>query len=167
MNIVRQGGENAFVETSLVVRMAQSEDASDILRWRNDSHTRGMSRNSDLILEKDHQIWLEKTLRDPNFCLIVGLYSNVKFGIVRFNKDKLNEWEVGINIAPEARGKGLGKILLSAALSNFALKHSNVMLNAEVKLFNKVSQHLFESLGFSLASQVGDIRCYTKISVVS
>lgn len=137
----------------------------DILQWRNDSLARDMSRNGSLIAEEEHRVWFRKALRNPDCCLMIGEYSGVSVGMVRFNREEGCEWEVSINVAPEMRGKGVGKKLLIAAMSHFAAKHSGASLSAEIRPLNKASQHLFESVGFSLVSCVGDILHYKKLAL--
>lgn len=162
MNVL---GHNEFQSSTgalLAVRQAQPEDAMDVLRWRNDSHTRGMSRSCGLIAEKEHRTWFGQALRDPDCCLIIGEHLGVSVGMVRFNRGQGDEWEISINVAPEMRGKGLGKKLLTAALSHFAVEHPDASLSAEIRSLNMASKHLFESMGFSLVSCIGDIFHYTR-----
>jgi RimJ/RimL family protein N-acetyltransferase len=71
--------------------------------------------------------------------------------------------EISINIAPEMRGKMLGKHCLIETFI-FAKKHiSDVeVLTAKIKIINKASQRLFESAGFNLVSEVDNYLIYNK-----
>lgn len=143
------------------IRLAKYSDAGDILRWRNDTETRAMSRNGDLIEKSVHESWFDRVLKDPNRVLLIGTVEEKSIGMVRLDmQDQPANWEVSIMLAPEARAKGLGKVLLNSALSHFCLGRPGVVLLAEIKVQNYASQRLFESLGFVQKSNDGVILHY-------
>ena len=47
---------------SVIVRRVESFDSMDIFEWRNDSHTRKMSRTSEKVEWAEHSNWFNKTL---------------------------------------------------------------------------------------------------------
>lgn len=133
----------------LKVRLARLEDAEDILSWRNDAVTRAMSRNTDLVDWVTHVAWFNKTLTNPDRLLFIGILSDQKIGMVRF--DRLGDsdaWEVSIAIAPEHRAKGLGKVFLSTSVSHFLSIHPAIKILADVKRCNVASSRVFKSAGF-------------------
>jgi RimJ/RimL family protein N-acetyltransferase len=76
-------------------------------------------------------------IADSDFCSV---------GVVRFDMDKADvlACEVSITIAPEHRGKGLAKDVLSRACGYMA----DYTIAAEVRKDNLDSRRLFEKCGF-------------------
>ena len=130
------------------IRRAGPEDASEILRWRNDVETRSMSRNGAVIGEEQHQAWFSRVVKDPLRILVVGIYLGERVGMVRFDRDQEEFWQTNIVIAPEWRGRGLGRLFLDAAAKYLLSKHPEAFLVAEIKISNAASRRLFSSLGF-------------------
>jgi ribosomal protein S18 acetylase RimI-like enzyme len=140
------------VETQLIARLAQPEDAMDILRWRNDPFVCAMSRHHKPISEVAHMAWYSRVVNDPNRLLLIGVLEDQKVGIVRFNHERASLWEVSIVIAPEARGQGVGRHLLEMALKRLNITHAPSSVLAVVRLNNKPSLRLFHALGFTRES---------------
>jgi len=130
------------------IRRAGPEDASEILRWRNDVETRAMSRKGAVIGEEQHQAWFSSVLKDPLRILVVGIYLGERVGMVRFDRDQEEFWQTSIVIAPEWRGRGLGRLFLDGAVKYLLSKHPEASLAAEIKIGNAASRRLFRSLGF-------------------
>jgi len=143
----------------LLLRPATSGDALDILRWRNDPHTRSMSRDTSVIDVDAHLAWFAKALQDPSRLLLVAEAEGEKLGMVRF--DEVDGcWEVNINLAPEVRGQGLGAPLLKAGLSHFAERRPMVAVEAEIRPENAASIRIFESAGFRALPPEGGLLRY-------
>jgi RimJ/RimL family protein N-acetyltransferase len=132
----------------LDIRLARSDDALEILRWRNDADTRFMSRNGAVIGEEQHKVWFSRALKDSGRILLIGIHLNKKVGMVRFDRNREKLWETNIVIAPEFRGRGLARLFLDMALKYFFSEHPEASLLAEIKRCNATSQRLFFSLGF-------------------
>ena len=47
-------------------RKININDSLDVLSWRNDECTRKMFTNSSYVLQKDHDIWFKKIIKDKN-----------------------------------------------------------------------------------------------------
>ncbi len=139
----------------MIVRKATEADALDIWTWRNDPHTRAMSRTQDLLQQAAHLEWFSKALQDPNLILLIGEVGDQKVGMVRFDRGK--ETEVSININPVCRSQGHGFALLSEAM-----KHVVGKIVAEVKEGNLASQRLFERAGFKLQGVRAGFRRYCR-----
>ena len=147
----------------LTLRAAQPSDVLDILRWRNDAHTRLMSRNGTVIEEDQHRAWFARVLRDPDHLLLLGTHEDRKVGMVRFDRSHSGEWEVNIVLAPELRGQRLGEELLGMAIQRFFSLHPESSLLAEIKRYNRSSHRLFCALGFVRETDGHELMRYTLI----
>lgn len=132
----------------MLVRKANFEDSKIIYEWRNDKISRKMSISNDKILYEKHVEWLKEILSNASKYLYIGEINNDPIGVCRFelNLDK-KIFEVSINISPYKRGKGLGKILLKAAIYYFKKKNQGDLI-AKVKLSNEASKKIFKNAGF-------------------
>lgn len=143
----------------MLIRRAVPGDALDILRWRNDPLTRSMSRDADIIDTDAHLAWFAKAVDDPSRMMLVAEAAGEKLGMVRFD-DVGGCWEANINLAPEARGRGLGAPLLMAGLAAFAEIRPGVAVEAEIRPENAASVRIFERSGFSPIPSRGDLLRY-------
>jgi RimJ/RimL family protein N-acetyltransferase len=127
----------------VTLRKATSDDASDLLAWRNDPLTRAMSRSSDPVEAAEHARWFQRVLQDATCTLLIGEDDGRKIGMVRLSRGE--ETEVSINLNPAVRGGGLSRALLTQALA----QESGALL-AVIKPENLASIRLFEGAGFVL-----------------
>lgn len=139
----------------MIIRKATSEDALDVLAWRNDPLTRAMSRVQDVVEEASHGAWFSKAINDPRRTVLIGELDEQKIGMVRF--DHGDETEISININPSFRGRGLGYQLLCAALA-----YVGGPIVAEIRDDNIASLRLFERAGFVCDSAVGGLHRYLR-----
>jgi len=135
----------------MVVRLAGSNDAIDVLNWRNDSQTRVMSWNVGLIDKATHIKWFNASIENRNRILLIGELGEMKIGMIRFDllPKNVNVWKVSIMVAPESRSQGIGTNLLTHAIAHFHSKFPDASVLAEVKASNTASHSIFERLGFS------------------
>jgi RimJ/RimL family protein N-acetyltransferase len=143
----------------LLIRRATLQDALDILRWRNDPLTRSMSRDTTIIDADAHLAWFARALEDPSRLILVAEAAGEKLGMARFDEAG-GRWEANINLAPEARGRGLGAPLLQAALGVFAEVWPTMAVEAEIRPENTASIRIFESSGFRPLPPRGDLLRY-------
>jgi RimJ/RimL family protein N-acetyltransferase len=129
------------------LRRATMDDALDVLAWRNDPHTRAMSREGGLLGPDAHLAWFEQVLADPQKLLFVAESDGRKVGMARFD-DLGGAWEVSINLAPAERGRGFGRALLDAALAELFQAVGSTPVIAEIKPVNTGSVRIFEAAGF-------------------
>jgi RimJ/RimL family protein N-acetyltransferase len=139
------------------IRRARPEDALEILGWRNDAETRSMSRNGAVIDEEQHKAWFSRALKDPWRIFVIGTCSEEKVGMVRFDRHHEKLWQTNIVIAPEWRGRGLGRLFLDMAMKYFFSKHPEASLLAEIKRGNAASRRVFCSLGFVCEEDDGEL----------
>lgn len=134
------------------LREVKWEDWKLLLDWRNDYYTRIQSHNTDVVNEEKHKAWLSKVLNDPNKKVFVGILGDESIGTVRY-EFKDGEYELSWTIAPEARGRGLGKKLVKKMVDTL----KNNYIKAEVKKGNKPSVKIAEYAGLSLVKEFNDI----------
>lgn len=134
------------------LRPAAHEDARDVWAWRNDPLARAMSHQSLPIPWDMHELWWKSSLGRADRLMFIGEdCAGAPVGIVRFDVFARRRWLVGIHVAPERRGQGFGRALLSAGLERMAAKHAARRFAAEIKEDNEASQRLFAACGFGRA----------------
>jgi RimJ/RimL family protein N-acetyltransferase len=141
------------------IRPATSADSVDLLRWRNDQHTREQSRSTEIITQDEHDVWFESVINNTDrYLFIAEIEDAVPFGQVRFDliAGESDMFEVSISIAMEFRGQGLAIPTLLQAEKQFALDHSPKQLRAFVRLGNTISQRIFAAAGYTIDSTVTD-----------
>ena len=127
----------------------------DIFHWRNEPSTRAASRQDQPIREADHLAWFSRALEDPERLILIGMQGETKTGMVRFDHQGTT-CEISILIPEALRGQALAKPLLEAALKKARTFYGTTSLLAVIKRSNPVSIRLFESFGFSRASEDDD-----------
>lgn len=134
------------------VRPATAADAALLLAWANDPDTRAASFHTERIAPDEHTAWLARSLTLPTRRLFIGMVGEEPVGQVRLDVGEAGEAEVGISIAPERRGRGLGAGLLAAGIEAGRRDHELAVdrFVARVRLGNEASIRLFEGAGFVL-----------------
>jgi RimJ/RimL family protein N-acetyltransferase len=134
------------------VRLATAGDAELLLAWANDPTTRATSFRPRMIAADDHRRWLAEMLASPSTRLLIGHAGSRPVGLVRLERDPVGTVEVGISVERGARGRGLGRSLLTAALDaarrDAALEARSFL--ARVRVDNDASIGLFQGAGFML-----------------
>lgn len=134
------------------IRPATIADAALLLTWANDPDTRAASFHDERIAPDEHAAWLIRTLTLPTRRLFIGMLGDAPIGQVRLDAADDGQAEVGISIAPERRGQGLGAGLLAAAVE--AGRRDRQLgverFVARVRVGNEASIRLFEGAGFVL-----------------
>ena len=100
----------------ITVRLATADDAALLLDWANDPTTRTAGFHRDAIDPATHRRWLAARLTSSTSRLYVGLDGERPIGQVRLEGAPDGRVEVGISVAAEARGRGIGHDLLRAGL---------------------------------------------------
>ncbi|MDZ7268732.1 MAG: GNAT family N-acetyltransferase [candidate division KSB1 bacterium] len=139
--------------TRIHLRPAGEHDSEDVLRWRNDPVTRANSFHSDPISPAEHRRWFSRTLARRDRLLLIGMAGSERIGVVRFDLAG-DSAEININLAPEARGRGLGTALIAAG-SGYVFEHHPAItkIYAKIKPQNTASLRAFEKAGYCLLSR--------------
>ena len=105
--------------TSLHFRLATMADANQLLQWRNDSLTRQFSLNSTPITNEQHLIWLKESLLNPHRQLCIVELGKQPIGTTRIDTQK-DKHTISWTLAPNYRGKGLAKMMVSQLVHNLS-----------------------------------------------
>ena len=124
------------------------EDADLLWRWANDPETRRNSFNKSPIPYSEHLAWLEGRIRSAAVRLWIFSDQDGPVGQVRAEAAG-NVVEVHILVAPERRGSGHGKTILTQALRLVREAYGDrAWVRASVLDHNVQSLKLFEACGF-------------------
>jgi UDP-2,4-diacetamido-2,4,6-trideoxy-beta-L-altropyranose hydrolase len=143
---------------SIRIRPAAEADAESLWLWRNDPATRRGSQNSSPVPWPDHVRWLEHVLACQDAGIFMAERNGALLGMVRFDRLSGDEeaYEVSINIAPNARGGGVGREVLALVCGGFLQQKGPVRLEARVHEENLASRRIFEALGFRYSHAMGE-----------
>lgn len=132
-----------------MLRKATKENSQRLFDWRNDEDTRQQSLNTALINRPTHEKWLAKTLANPDRQLFIFEENSQPAGTCRIDRemeDGREVFELSWTIAPEQRGKGLGKKMLGELLALETLQGE--LVKAVIKSDNLASVKMVEKFGF-------------------
>lgn len=139
----------------LIFRKANINDSKKYFEWVNDSYVREHSYNSNKITWQQHEKWFNEKIADPNFTFyIFQNLENNYIGQVRLQKIDMNNYLIGISVAAEYRGLGLGPILLKMACNEFLNSCFEIIIHAYIKENNLASKIIFEKAGFKLLEKL-------------
>lgn len=132
------------------------DDARQIMNWRNDPVTLAMFYHRDP--KSWDRFWPEyrdRYFSHPDYpAPVFALHDGHRVGFLRFepvpHPDGLRgrTVDVSINIAPEARGKGLGTAVLKAVLDHLSRQGIDTVY-AEIRQENTASRKAFAAAGFA------------------
>lgn len=125
-------------------------DHSEIIwQWRNDLHTQKMFFEGRRISISEHKNWYKNALLDDKVVIYVGEANQYPVGVIRFDQNNSKQYDVSINVNPDKRGLGIGKVLLVKGIKKLKdLKSDSKIIFASVKNINAYSHSLFQSCGF-------------------
>lgn len=142
----------------MMIRTADLSDLQDVFDWRNDSFSRSMSLSSEAVSLNEHIDWYQRSLKNPNRRIYIGLINDLKVGVVRFDfNEDTGQSRVSINLNPLLRGKGFGFSLLSKSISVYKQSKDSTLI-ATVKKENYASFKIFTKCRFLNKSE--DDLCY-------
>jgi RimJ/RimL family protein N-acetyltransferase len=147
----------------LELRPARHEDSRLLLDWRNDPNVRAASFSTQEISRESHDAWLARKLEDPDCALLIVEMDGNPLGYVRLDRLNRDEAEISIALAPEARGRGIGRDALRLATSSAARSLGVKTVRARVRGANSASLTAFRAAGFSTAGgneEVIDLRLF-------
>ncbi|WP_456846098.1 GNAT family N-acetyltransferase [Cellulomonas sp. P5_C6] len=131
------------------VRRARQDDGDLLLEWRNDPASRSASRATGEVNRREHDAWFAAILSDPDRLLLVAEHGGVPVGTVRFDKEAPEVVEVSLTLAPVARGRGLGRLVLSAGEAYLRGRPGAMpSIRACIRPENEASVRLFVAAGY-------------------
>jgi RimJ/RimL family protein N-acetyltransferase len=141
----------------LTLRSAKPEDEDHVLRWRNEPSTRRWSLSQDEVSAEHHHIWFTQRLEDSGCILRIIEEDSRPVGQLRLERITPDLAEVSIGLAPEARGKGLGREALRIGTSDAATLLGVKTIRALVKRGNLSSLGAFRAAGFREVGETGSL----------
>jgi len=139
------------------LRGARASDSEAILAWRNDPATRAASFAQEEIPPSTHARWFARRLGDPECLFLVVEEDGAPVGQVRLERLAFGLAEVNIGLAPEARGRGIGRQALQLAAAEARERLGIETLQALVRNENEASLRAFRAAGFSDYGVDGDV----------
>jgi RimJ/RimL family protein N-acetyltransferase len=133
---------------ALTARRADAGDAELLRDWRNDPETRRRSFTKTTVSVAEHRAWLHTRLASDRAAIWIFSDGGVPIGQVRVDIDG-DVAEVSIVVAPEQRGRGYGKAMLSEAL-RLLRKEFDACLRARALVLDdhEASLRTFKACGF-------------------
>jgi deoxyribonuclease IV len=146
-------------------RKANKEDCRDTFEWRTDPETMKMCFSKEEIPFETHAKWFHDSLSNPKRTILIAENEEgEKIGQLRF--DDVNEGtsddfageesaaEIGIVVAPESRGKGVGTELLNEGCKHFLEGSDKNMIIARIRNENIASTKAFTRAGFVKTKEI-------------
>ncbi len=134
-------------------RKAEANDVMTVYDWANDPVTRSQSFNTEVIAFEDHITWFENKLKDNNHqILIFSDDIGHSKGMVRFDQHR-DHSVIGINVAPDERGKGYATPMLSLAIEAYSIE-GLMPIYAYIKEANIASVKSFSRAGFKFEKKL-------------
>jgi UDP-2,4-diacetamido-2,4,6-trideoxy-beta-L-altropyranose hydrolase len=135
------------------IKEADNSDSLDVFEWRNDPISCQMFISDNKVTLEEHKKWYESSLSNPLRKTYIGILTDEKVGICRFDIDeKMTSAEVSINLNPTMRGQNFSFELLSKSIETY-MKKNNTKLTAIIKKENKASLIIFQKCSFSIVDE--------------
>lgn len=136
------------------LRDARRGDMRLLLEWANDPGVRAASFSSAPIEPEQHRRWFEGRLADSRCAIFIAVDElDAPVGQIRFECTEEGIAVVGVSVAPQARGGGLGNDLIARGVERLTGRCEVRRVDAFVKVENQPSHRAFEKAGFSLADE--------------
>lgn len=99
-----------------LIRKVSLKDSDLLFKWRNSPEVFKFLFNPMPIERANHDTWIEKTIANNLIAFYIISLDGNDIGTVRFDFEAgLEKAEVGIYLAPDQHGKGLGALMLNQA----------------------------------------------------
>lgn len=135
------------MDSVLYLKACDSSDRDILYEWANEPLTRANSFNTKHIEYKEHCLWFESKMNNPNTFIYILYKDNNKIGIVRLDKYKEKEAEISYSIDKNYRGMGYSTKLLELAKEKAKLNGIGRIV-AYVKKENTVSNFALLNSGY-------------------
>lgn len=131
-------------ELGAVIRPLSLDDEKLLLNWRNDPKTIQASVSRKEISEASHREWMRERIFNPLQSVFIYEANGVPVGTFTLILKGLDTLEISYMVAPDARGLGVGKAMLKAAVNSI---RGNWQLIARARKENLPSQKVLEHIG--------------------
>jgi spore coat polysaccharide biosynthesis protein SpsF len=131
----------------VALRPAYPDDSAFVLDCRNDADAVRFSGSGHAIAPDAHARWFAARLDDPGAPMWVAEVDGTRVGTARVDV-RTGTGEVGIAVHPAHRGRGRGRGLLGALLTELQGDQQVVELVARVHQANRASMRAFLGAGF-------------------
>ena len=158
-------------QEALHLRPAQLGDRRLLWDWANDPEVRASSFSPHPISWETHVAWFDEKLHSSQksgcrtLIFIAQDKATSALGQIRFDSRPDGDWEVGISLDRNMRGRGLGSELIAAGLRKLLQETSTARVHAHVKPANVASAKSFERAAFRRAG-VDQIRGIPAIHLI-
>ena len=138
-----------------MLRLATTADLPLILKWRNDPTTRFYRNDSRMIEADEHADWFARRQASANKVFLFGArmtaFSDLEpVGQIVLDIEE-DGTEIGWIVAPEHRGKGIGRQMVRAFLSEYSPNRAWCKMRDD----NLASYYLALSCGFHPVAKDG------------
>ena len=137
---------------AITMRDAQIDDCDRVFAWNCTPEVRAMSGDPRIIELADHRSWFRRRLSQGPMWIVED--NGAPVGVVRLDPGPDVAW-ISIALAPDARGRGIGRRAIEAACASYAQP-----VNAMIRVRNTVSRACFQACGFVLTSVTEDVVTY-------
>ncbi len=132
----------------MAIRPARAEDAERVLVWRNDPVTIAQSFSRHAISAAEHLKWWTDSLAHAARDLWIAEVDGAPVGHFRVDIEA-EVGEVGVVVAPEARGRGLCAPIVRGGSEASLERHPRLAeLVALIRPLNRASARCFERAGY-------------------
>ncbi len=138
-------------EPRVYLRPGLPEDVDRVFEWANDPVTRKVSFNTGPVPYAGHVAWFATQLESDQRNLFIAMDGDEPVALVRLDQASGDRsCIVSINVAPSARGRGIGtRVLVAAGPVAATLGFERV--DAYIRPSNVASIRAFEKAGYALA----------------
>ncbi len=140
---------------------AAVEHGAFVLACRSDEDAVRWSRSGRAVGVEEHRAWYGRAIDDPGIRLRVARIGGELVGTARVDVQG-GVGTVGIALAAECRGRGLGRALLTALVEDCADDPQVVRLDATVHAENGASLRAFAAAGFVTIGDDGGFRVLSR-----
>jgi UDP-2,4-diacetamido-2,4,6-trideoxy-beta-L-altropyranose hydrolase len=142
---------NRILLGSLSFREAKADDARFIYEARYAGDASRFYRSKEVPTFDAHVSWLSKAFENEDIILSCMSLCGVDVAHVRLDKNSPTSGEIGICLAEDWRGRGLGQAILESANQYFS-GLGVFEIHAEVHKDNRASANIFERAGYEYLS---------------
>lgn len=129
---------------AITMRDARIDDCDRVFVWNCAPEVRAMSGDPRIIELADHRSWFQRRLSGGPMWIVED--NGAPVGVVRLDPGADVTW-ISIALAPEARGRGIGRRAIRAACEAYAQP-----IYASIRSHNTTSRSAFEACGFVLCT---------------